>query len=147
MGFGLDPDSQDMFVDCTRNSFWVPHNDWLPTTMWRKFGLRKPDASISRRQQGRASDEAPLRAIDQSRSPNLAFAVNSGDTMKGWTKSEWKYARPRVIHRSSQGWRISVPFFEPGLTTKIAPLQSFEDRIGWLKRTRTWYMGMLLKAK
>ena len=59
--------------------------------------------------------------------PNCGFIVNIGDIMMQWTGGRFKSNVHRVIHRTRNRERYSIPFFvEPNLDTVIRP-DAFTD--------------------
>ncbi|KAI9818860.1 MAG: hypothetical protein M1827_007681 [Pycnora praestabilis] len=134
MGFALDPENEDVFVDQTRNSFWVMRMIGYP---------RLPESTL---QDGVScgahtdygcvtlllADETKGALQVQAKDGSWitadpvpgAYVVNIGDMVERWTNGLWKSTRHRVVHKGD-GYRVSVPFFfEPDLETRVKPLES-----------------------
>lgn len=133
----------DVFVDATRNSFWVMRMIGYP-----------PLASSDAEKSGGVScgehtdygcitllladptpDALQVQSYDGESWINAnpipgAFVVNIGDMIERWTNGEWKSTKHRVIHRADN-YRVSVPFFfEPDFDAVVEPLPKCLERTG-----------------
>ncbi|KAI9696904.1 MAG: hypothetical protein M1820_007979 [Bogoriella megaspora] len=146
MGVALDlgsEDETDVFVNATRDSFWVMRMIGYPP-------LPKPDGEMNEDAQscGTHTDYGcvtllladatkgalQVRAkdgswIDADPLPG-AFVVNIGDMIERWTNGLWRSTPHRVVHRGD-GYRVSVPFFfEPDWEAVVEPLEKCVMRTG-----------------
>jgi isopenicillin N synthase-like dioxygenase len=130
MGYAFGSENEEVFLEQTRDSFWVlrmigypplrstasedgiscgEHTDYGCTT----FLLADPDVKGALQVLSRDGE----RWIDADPIPD-AFVVNIGDMVERWTNGLWPSTRHRVIHRGT-GYRVSVPFFyEPNFNAK-----------------------------
>ena len=141
MAYALDPTDSEVFVNATKESFWVMRMIAYPP-------LPDAEADSGGVSCGTHTDygcvtflladdtEGALQVKDRSGSwlkadPIAgAFVVNIGDMMERWTNGLWKSTQHRVIHRGKHG-RVSVPFFfEPDFDAKIKPLATCVSRTG-----------------
>ncbi|KAI9771390.1 MAG: hypothetical protein M1839_002813 [Geoglossum umbratile] len=146
MGYAFGPECEEVFLEKTRDSFWVlrmigypplqstspgngvscgEHTDYGCTT----FLLADPDV------------KGALQVLSRDGSTWInadpvpgAFVVNIGDMMERWTNGLWPSTRHRVIHRGD-GYRVSVPFFyEPDFNARIKPLPNAVELTGGVER-------------
>lgn len=162
MGYALDPANEDVFVEHTRQSFWVMRMIGYPS-LSSNNSLSADDRGVSC---GEHTDYGCLTLLltdstkgaleVQHRSGHWitadplpgAFIVNIGDMIERWTNGLWKSTPHRVIHRSGQDWRISVPFFfEPDYDAVIQPLKSCVEKTGGKEKYDEVVYGDFLRHK
>ncbi|KAI9858685.1 MAG: hypothetical protein M1813_007317 [Trichoglossum hirsutum] len=146
MGYAFGPENEGVFLEQTKDSFWVlrmigypplqstasedgiscgEHTDYGCTT----FLLADPDVKGALQVLSRDGE----RWIDADPIPD-AFVVNIGDMIERWTNGLWPSTRHRVIH-SGTGYRVSVPFFyEPNFNAKIKPLKRAVEITGGVEK-------------
>ena len=145
MGFALDPKNPDIFVEQTRNSFWVMRMIGYPPLPLASTLADGEEGGISCGEHTDYGCLTFLLADDtkgalqvQHRSGAWmnadpvagAFVVNIGDMIENWTNGMWKSTKHRVVHTGTD-WRVSVPFFfEPDFTAHIKPLDSCVKQTG-----------------
>lgn len=137
----------DVFVDATKNSFWVMRMIGYP-------GLPGTDVQedingeIEQFSCGAHTDYGCVTLLLADSTPNAlqvqgksgdwifanpipgAFIVNIGDMMERWTNGIWKSTNHRVIHRG-ENFRVSVPFFfEPSFDAVVRPLKKCVEQTG-----------------
>lgn len=139
MGMALGDGMEDIFVNNTRESWWVMRAIGYPplppdSTRDESGGvscgahcdygcvtLLLADETKGALQAWVEDDEKEGRWVDVDPKPG-ALVVNIGDMMERWSGGKWKATRHRVVHRG-EGYRVSVPFFfEPDWNAKVPGL-------------------------
>jgi isopenicillin N synthase-like dioxygenase len=132
----------DVFVNATRNSFWVmrmigypPLADDAEKTGGVSCGEHTDYGCVTLLLADSTPDALQVQSHDGTSwvSANPipgAFVVNIGDMIERWTNGEWKSTNHRVIHRANN-YRVSVPFFfEPDFDAVVEPLPKCLERTG-----------------
>lgn len=163
MGFALDRDHEEVFVDHTRDSFWTLRMIGYPPLETSSTALNGDEAGVSC---GEHCDYGCLTLLladstkgaleVQHRSGSWikadplpgAFVVNIGDMMERWTNGLWQSTPHRVIHRGGHDWRISVPFFfEPDYDAVVKPLAPCVELMGGKDKYGEVVYGDFLRKK
>jgi len=148
MGLALGLKDEEVFVNSTRNSFWVMRMIGYPGLT---LSSSNRDEDLEHYSCGEHTDYGCLTLLLADSTPNAlqvhpagseegtwitanpipgAFVVNIGDMMERWTNGLWKSTRHRVIHKG-ENFRVSVPFFfEPDWDTRVKPLEECVARSG-----------------
>ena len=166
MGAALELENdQEIFVEATKNSFWVLRMIGYPPLPKPTNGSLSAHGIDEKQSCGTHTDYGcvtllladdtkgalQVRAQDGSwmnadAIPG-AFVVNIGDMMETWTNGLWKSTPHRVIHRG-ENFRVSVPFFfEPNWDAKVTPLPQCVERTGGKRKYKEVCYGDHLTAK
>jgi isopenicillin N synthase-like dioxygenase len=135
-------ESREVFVENTKDSFWVMRMIGYPPLPSSKDGDHPScEDNVEQFSCGThtdygcvtllLADETPHALQVQSKDGSWiyadpipeAYVVNIGDMMERWTNGLWRSTRHRVIHRGNN-YRVSVPFFfEPNWNARVKPLK------------------------
>lgn len=142
VGMALGNGMEDVFVQNTRESWWVMRAIGYPPLPERVINGGDDDDSSGGVSCGAHSDYGcvTLLLADDTKGALQAWVedgpgkegrwinvdpvegcviVNIGDMMERWSGGRWKATRHRVVHRG-EGFRVSVPFFfEPNWDAKV----------------------------